>query len=131
GQLTPAGKALISSGLFTSAQLTSLGAVTPTLDAPPSNQSLGWLKTFDLRLSYPRKLGGTFTIEPSVSMFNAFNMANFDAPGNALNGSLNSGPGSINGSTSADHARTRVLPGSGVFNLGSPRVVEFGMKLTF
>lgn len=131
GQATPAGQVLISNGLFTLAQLQALGGVMPTLDMPVSNQSLGWLKTIDLRLSYPRKLGERFTIEPSVSIFNAFNMANFDAPGNTLNGNLNSGPGSVNGSTAADHARTRVLPGSGVFNLGSPRVIEFGLKLSF
>ncbi len=131
GQATPAGQTLISNGLMTLAQLQALGGVLPTLDMPPSNQSLGWLKTVDLRLSYPRKIGENFTIEPSVSMFNAFNFANFDAPGNALNGNLNSGPGSVNGSLSTDHARSRVLPGSGVFNLGSPRVTEFGLKLTF
>ena len=42
------------------------------------------LKTFDLKFSYPRKLGENFTIEPSVSVFNAFNNANFDLPGNTL-----------------------------------------------
>ncbi len=131
GHATPAGQVLISSGLFTLAQLQALGAVMPTLDMPLSKTSLGWLKTVDVSLKYSRKLRENLTIEPSVSMFNAINVGNFDAPGNTLNGFLNSGPGSVNGSTSLDHARTRVLPGSGVFQLGSPRVVEFGMKLTF
>src|SRR5262249_30892577 len=131
GQATPAGQLLISNGLFTLAQLQALGGVMPTLDMPTSRVRLGWLKTVDLRLSYPRKINETFSIEPSVAMFNALNVGNFDAPGNTLNGVLNSGPGSVNGSTSTDHARTRVLPGSGVFQLGSPRVVEFGLKLTF
>jgi len=131
GTATPAGQVLISNGLFTLAQLQALDGVMPTVDAPLSTVRLGWLKTVDLRLSYSRKLRENLSIEPSVAMFNAINVGNFDAPGNTLNGVLNGGPGSVNDSTSLDHARTRVLPGSGVFQLGSPRVVEFGMKLTF
>ena len=64
-------------------------------------------------------------------MFNAFNMSNFDAPKNTLTGNLNTGAGSVNGSTPADHLRNRTLPGTGVFDLGSPRVIEFGLKLKF
>jgi hypothetical protein len=131
GTPTPAGQVLINSGLFTLAQLQQLGAVIPTLDAPTSIQSLGWLKTVDLKLSYPRKLREGMTLEPSLSIYNAFNQSNLDGPGNTLNGFLNSGGGSVNGSTNADHALTRILPGSGVFDLGSPRAMEFGLKLTF
>jgi hypothetical protein len=111
--------------------LQALGGVIPTLDAPTSVQSLGWLKTMDLKLSYPRKLREGMSLEPSVSIYNAFNQSNFDGPGNTLNGILNTGSGSVNGSTSADHLQTRILPGSGVFDLGSPRVMEFGLKFTF
>lgn len=128
---TPAGQALINSGLMTLPELQAIGAVFPTLDMPTSVQGLGWLKTVDFRLSYPRTFRERLTIEPSVSIFNAFNMSNFDAPGLTLNGNLNSGPGSVNGSTTADHLTTRVLPGSGVYDLGSPRVVEFGLKVQF
>jgi hypothetical protein len=131
GQPTPAGQVLINSGLFTLAQLQALGGVIPTLDAPPPGEvGMGWLRTFDLKLSYPKKIGENFTIEPSISAFNAFNNANFDLPGNTLNGILNSGPGSVNGTTAQDRT-TRVTPGSGVFDLGAPRVLEFGLKLTF
>ena len=131
GTATPAGQTLINNGLFTLAQLQALGGVFPTLDMPTSVQGLGWLKTFDLRISYPRKIRESLAIEPSVSFFNVFNMSNFDAPGLTLNGNLNSGPGSVNGSTALDHQLTRVLPGSGVYDLGAPRVIEFGMKVTF
>jgi len=133
GQATPAGQVLIQNGLFTLAQLQALGGVLPTLDAPPAgNVGLGWLKTFDLKLSYPRKIGENFTIEPGISVFNAFNNANFDLPGNTINGFLNSS-GSVNETTaSGPTARTsRVTPGSGVFDLGAPRVIEFGLKLSF
>jgi len=131
GTPTPAGQVLINNGLMTLAQLQAIGAVIPTLDAPTSVQGLGWLKTVDLRLSYPRKLREGMTLEPSVSIFNAFNQSNLDGANNTLNGILNSGPGSVNGSTSTDHLQTRILPGSGVFDLGSPRALEFGLKFTF
>ncbi len=85
----------------------------------------------DLKLSYPRKIRESMTLEPSVSIYNAFNQSNLDGPGNTLSGVLNSGPGSVNDSTSTDHLTTRILPGSGVFDLGSPRVLEFGLKFTF
>lgn len=146
GQLTPAGQVLVQNGLFTQAQLQTLGAVLPTLAAPPAGEvGLGWLKTFDFKLSYPRKIGENFTIEPGISVFNAFNNANFDLPGNTLNGVLNlaSQPcdpnsttlssncfGSVNSTTAATRT-TRVTPGSGVFDLGAPRVFEFGLKLSF
>lgn len=133
GNPTPAGQVLIQNGLFSLSQLQALGGVLPTLDAPPAgNVGLGWLKTFDLKLSYPRKIGETFTIEPGISVFNAFNNANFDLPGNTVSGFLNS-PGSVNETTAsgASARTTRVTPGSGVFDLGAPRVIEFGLKLSF
>lgn len=133
GSATPAGQVLIQNGLFTLAQLQQLGGVIQPLDVPTSPvQSLGWLKTIDLSLAYPRKIGENFTIEPSIAVFNAFNISNFDGSAkNSLNGFLNTGAGSVNDSTQTDHNRFRTLPGTGVFNLGSPRVVEFGMKLKF
>jgi hypothetical protein len=136
GQATPAGQVLIQNGLFTLAQLQAIGGVLPALQPPPSDQvGLGWLKTFDLKLSYPRKIGENFTIEPSVSAFNAFNNSNFDLPGNTMSGVLNAKgdtttTGSANNTTAATRT-TRVTPGSGVFDLGAPRVIEFGLKLTF
>ncbi len=131
GNLTPAGQVLVNNGLLTQAQLQSLGGMIPTLDAPTSVQSLGWLKTIDLKFSYPRTLREGMSLEPSVSIYNAFNQSNYDGPGLTLNGILNSGAGSVNGSTFSDHQTTRILPGSGVFDLGSPRVLEFGLKFTF
>ncbi|MBZ5493677.1 MAG: TonB-dependent receptor [Acidobacteriia bacterium] len=133
GSATPAGQVLIQNGLFSLAQLQQLGGVIQPLDVPTGPvQSLGWLKTIDLSLAYPRKIGENFTIEPSVAVFNAFNISNFDGSAkNSLNGFLNTGAGSVNDSTQADHNRFRTLPGTGVFNLGSPRVIEFGMKLKF
>jgi hypothetical protein len=133
--------------LFTVQQLQAIGADLPQVAlAPQGQQGLGWLKTFDLKLSYPRKFGENFTVEPSVSVFNAFNNANFDLPSSTIGGTLNlaSSPctpgappstnncnGTVNSTTSVEHNLNRVLPGSGVFDLGAPRVVEFGLKLIF
>jgi hypothetical protein len=136
GGPTPAGQLLINNGLFSLAQLQALGGVLPALQTPPSDQvGMGWLKTFDLKFSYPRKIGENFTLEPSVSVFNAFNNANFDLPGNTLSGVLNLQgdtvtTGTVNNTTPSTR-NSRVLPGSGVFDLGAPRVVEFGLKLSF
>ena len=146
GGPTPAGQTLISNGLMTLAQLQALGGVFQQLAAPPPGQvGLGWLKTFDLKLSYPRKFGEHFALEPSVSVFNAFNNANFDLPNAPISSTLNLAGnacdvtttphtncnGSVNSTTSLEHNSNRVLPGSGVFDLGAPRVVEFGLKLSF
>jgi len=147
GTATPAGQTLINNGLMTLAQLQALGGVFQQLAAPPPGEvGLGWLKTFDLKFSYPRKIGERFAIEPSVSVYNAFNNANFDLPNSPISGVLNLAAtpcdptqppetnncnGSINSTTSVQHNANRVLPGSGVFDLGAPRVVEFGLKFSF
>jgi hypothetical protein len=131
GKPTPAGQVLITNGVMTLAQLQALGGVMPTLAMPPAGEvGLGWLKTFDFKLSWSRKIGETVSVEPSVSIFNGFNNANFDLPGNTLSGVLSGTAGAVNGTTSATRT-TRVGPGSGVFDLGGPRVLEFGMKITF
>jgi hypothetical protein len=76
------------------------------------------------------------TIEPGVSFFNALNLANFDAPGNMLSGILSTAGttpvlGTANGTPGRQPDYLRVGPGSGVFGLGSPRVLEFSMKVSF
>jgi len=136
---TPAGQVLISNGILTLAQLQALQGVQPTLNLAPDGQvGLDWLKTLDLKVSWPKKVTESFTIEPSVAVFNALNFSNFDAPGNTLSGILGGGVGSVNGTTGVpgsmtdrNTAGTRVGVGSGVFALGSPRVIEFGLRLTF
>jgi hypothetical protein len=81
GHLTPAASALANNGLFTQTQLLQLGAVTPALANAPPNVEPAWLKTVDLRLSWPYEFKEGFTLQPSVSVFNVFNFANFDGIG--------------------------------------------------
>jgi hypothetical protein len=129
---TPAGQALINSGLFTLAQLQSLGGVaTPISPVVPGQVGLGWLKAFDLEFSWVGHfLHERLTIQPSVNFYNLFNFSNFDSAANALAGQLNGQPGSINGTVQAGRP-DRIGAGTGVFAFGAPRTIEWGMKFTF
>jgi Carboxypeptidase regulatory-like domain len=129
---TPAGQALINSGLFTLAQLQALGGVaTPVSPVVPGQVGLGWLKAFDLEFSW---VGHFFherlTIQPSVNFYNLFNFSNFDSAANALAGQLSGTPGSINGTVQAGRP-DRIGAGTGVFAFGAPRTIEWGLKLQF
>lgn len=144
---TPAGQTLIQNGMFTLAQLQQLGAVAPCIQggsissanctlqfAPPNQVSMGNLRDFDLKLAWTYKLEARSHIiafQPSAGFFNLFNMANFDLPPNALTGGLTGAPGSVNGTTPSTRITNRVGAGTGVFNLGAPRAMEFGMNVSF
>jgi carboxypeptidase family protein len=131
GNPTPAGQTLINNSLFTLAQLQALGGVTQTVPAVPAGQvNMGWFRATDIKLSWVGHIKERFTIEPSVGFFNIFNFSNFDSAGNALVGTLNGTTGSINGTLQAGRP-DRIGVGSGAFNFGSPRVVEWGLKLNF
>ncbi len=138
-RLTPAGAVLVTNGLFTQTQLLQLGATTPQLANAPTNAEPGWLKTVDLRLSWPHVFRERFTVEPSVSAFNIFNFANFDSLLNPSSGILepatafltNGGLGLGCGTANTCRASTRIGQGSGVFSLGSARQLEFRLRITF
>jgi hypothetical protein len=138
GTLTPAGQALVQAGLFTSSQLSVLGAVTPSIQPAPANEvGIDALKTVDVSLAWilhPDKLMGrlpeSLTIEPSVSAFNVFNFANFDPPTQLLRGTLNGSVGSANGTPPALRTN-RIGLGTGVFALGAPRIFEWSLKINF
>jgi hypothetical protein len=142
GKPTPAGQALIASGLFTQSELTALqgviggnqggsGAIGPLQLAPPGAVGQGWLKTFDFGLSWGYKYRDRVELRPGVTFFNVFNMANYDGPAVPFSNVLNGQPGSPNGTTSPQPAALALGLGSGVNALGSPRVVEFELKLVF
>lgn len=147
GALTPAGQALVTAGYFTQSQLISLGAVTPGAcptnfvptpvqptclqHAPAGNVGLDWLRAFDMTFAWPVKITERFKIEPSISIFNVFNFANFDPPNNKLGGILDGAVGDVNGTTVANRTSTRIGVGSGLFAQGAPRQMEFGLKFSF
>ena len=128
--LTPAGQALVDAGLFTTAQLLALGAtVQPIAPAPAGQVGLDPFKTVDLRLSYVYRRE-RLEIEPSISVYNLFNFANFDGPSQPLSGVLTGQALSLNGTTSQTRTN-RIGLGSGVFALGAPRIFEWGVRFSF
>jgi hypothetical protein len=147
-QLTPAGQLLVQNGLFTAAQLgvgdascydnpqnlpvKSLCAITPPVSLAPQGQvNLAWLRALDLRVNWRYRVTERLSIEPSAGFYNLFNFANFDLPGNSLNGLLTGGAGQVNGTTSAGHNINRVGVGTGVYSLGAPRQMELGLRIIF
>jgi hypothetical protein len=132
GRPTPAGNVLIQNGLMTAAQLTALGGVAPFVPLAPLDQvNLSWLRALDATVSWTYSIKERFKIQPSVGFFNLPNFANFDLPESMMSGLLNGAPGSINGTNYAGHFVNRVGVGTGVYALGQPRVIEWGLKFMF
>jgi len=146
-QPTPAGQVLINSDLFgvnatqSLSNLQSLNGVQqPIAPAPYDEAGMGWLRAFDISLNWMYKVKDRVTVQPGVSFFNVANFANFDGPANPLSGVLSGTCGSLNGTgfgapplckNPGQQSSNRLGLGSGVFALGSPRVMEFSLKFSF
>jgi hypothetical protein len=143
---TASGNALINAGVFSLAELQSMGGVMQPLAAPVSHLAgLGWFKTFDVRLGWDHQLGERITLTPSISLYNIFNFANFDMPGYTQSGILNFGAGSlmpgatlvqpqntVGGNSSLANGRTNRTSLQPNMNAnGAPRAVQWGLKLSF
>jgi len=140
GTLTPAGQSLVAAGLFTTAQLQALGGTKPFIaPPPPGSVGNGVFREVSTTLAWPIKVTERFNIEPSFSAFNVFNLANFGIENGFMPnqttpfaaGSV--GPaGNVNGTASGSTRESlRIGTGSGVFSLGAPRQVEWGIRLNF
>jgi len=156
-QFTPAGQCLVSSvtgspnnvfscpgqiagpEVMTPTDMFALGWVMPTLNSVVAYPTgIPWLKSMDLRASYPFKIRDRITIEPSASVFNAFNFWNAFLPGNLPGASLLPGqngllaPNVVGGITPGS-ALTPFRAGfqSGTYALGAPRLFEFGLRISF
>ncbi len=131
-QATPAGQVLVNTGLMSLSQLQQLGGVAPSIALPPAGQvGTSPMRAFDLKLSWNHKFGEHFEVQPSCGIYNLFNFTNYDLPPNILTGLLTASPGSVNGTTQANRITNRVGLGTGVFALGAPRAIEFGIRLAF
>jgi hypothetical protein len=142
GTLTPAGAQLVNNSVMTSADMTALGWVMPTLPSvTPGALNFPWLRSFDLALAWPIPLPKEQRVKvtPSVSIFNLFNFYNAFLPGNLPLPSLVPGtdgthiqPNSIGGVTRGS-ALTPFLASfqSGTYALGAPRQFEFGLRIDF
>jgi len=132
GQPTPAGQVLVANNLMTAQDLVNLGGVAPLVPTAPSDQvNYSWLKTFDTTFAWSYNIKERVTIKPSIGVYNLFNFVNFDLPTSMMSGLLTGQTGSINGTNYAGHFTNRVGAGTGVFTLGSPRQIEFGLKVVF
>jgi len=133
GQPTPAGQVLITNNLFNAQELSSAGGVAPVLPTPVAGAvGLAWLKDVDLSFSWKYRIKERVTIQPGIGFFNVFNFANFDLPPNVLSPYLIAGAqGNIGSTTRSQTQNVRVGAGTGVYGLGSPRVAEFNLKITF
>jgi hypothetical protein len=140
GSLTPAGSALVTEGLFSKTQLATLKGVTPFIVVPPMGQfSNPTYKSLDAAISWPFKFGDRLTVVPTARFFNVLNFGNFLPLSGQLttyfpsiNQPSSGGAGSANGTPSGNSRDVlRIGQGSGVYNYGAPRQMEFGVRITF
>jgi len=73
--------------------------------------------------------GEKVTLQTSVAFYNLFNFANFDLPAALLSGLLTGDAGQINAANALAHNIDRVGVRTGVYSLGAPRQIEFGLRL--
>jgi hypothetical protein len=154
--LTPAGACLVANNVpigdhftcpglvsgppvMTPGDMVALGWVMPTVGSvAPYALGIPWMKSMDLRASWPIKLKEGVTIEPSASVFNAFNLVNTFLPGNLPGASMLPGqngllaPNVLGGVTSGSgFAPFRAGFQSGTYAFGAPRQFEFGLRISF
>jgi hypothetical protein len=146
GQLTPAGAALVNAGVLTQAQMITLGAVQqPIATAPNKPYETPGFRSIDLSLSYPFKLkfiSEKAQLEPVIAFYNVGNFANFEpynsntqtgGPNGILLNTADAGStGYANGPSGFDVKNAnRTGRGSGTFDQGGPRSIEYQLKFVF
>jgi Carboxypeptidase regulatory-like domain len=155
GTLTPAGECLVANtvsnnpftcpgqisgpAVMTASDLAALGWVMPTIGSvAPNAVGIPWLKSLDLKASWPFKLKDRVTVEPSASIFNVFNLSNAFLPGNLPGASLIPGQNGLLASSvvggvtpGSNLAPFRASFQSGTYALGAPRQIEFGLRISF
>ena len=125
--LTPAGQRLLQSGMFSEAQLKSLGAFVRPIPLVPENNPWPFQSRFvtDIRVTRPISIKERFRIEPYLEVFNLFN----NTPKGTYNGLNSAVFGNLNYPyTQADigdlNSQVRTL-------LQLPRQFQFGIRGIF
>lgn len=142
GQPTPAGLALLNSGLFTPSQLYAANGVQQQIaTAPGAAINNPAFRAFDLSASYPIRLSRFregLSLEPGVAMYNVANMSNFGrltgvlANTSTAGGTIGTTATYLNGPNNYDVLNSvRTQRGSGTYDAGAPRSTEFQLKLNF
>ena len=155
GALTPAGECLVGNSIsgnpfscpglvsgpavLTPSDLLALGWVLPAVNSVALNApGIPWFKSVDLKFAWPLPVKGRVTIEPSASVYNVLNFWNAFLPGNLPNASLLPGvngllaPTSIGGVVPGSSlAPFRANYQSGTSAMGTPRMFEFGLRISF
>jgi hypothetical protein len=111
----------------------------PTIaSVAPHAVEIPWLKTMDLKASWPFTIKDRVTIEPSATVYNVFNFWNAFLPGNLPGASLTPGqngllaPTAVGGvSTGQNLVPYRASFQSGTYAQGTPRQLEFGLSIRF
>ena len=146
GKPTPAGQAVINSGLMNLSQLTALRGVIQPIAQLPYNRSNNnpMFRSVDVNFSYPirfNRFHEGMSLTPKVAFYNVANLSNFGSysgtlqntttAGGAFN-NLSSGAGFITGpNTFATQSAQRTYRGVGTFSQGAPRQTEFQLTMTF
>jgi hypothetical protein len=140
--LTPAGQALVTNGLFSGAELVALqGAQQPIANLPgPQAMNNPMFRAVDLNLSYPIRLARLhegMSLEPAIAFYNVMNFSNFGILSGQLLTQTNVGPtgasGFLNGpdNPAVADGSPRTQRGSGTFDQGGPRSIEYQLKFNF
>ncbi len=128
GKLTPAGQRFVAAGIFSEAQMRALGAVVRPIALVPEGNPDPFENLFraDFRISRPIRIWKeTWILEPSLSIFNAFN----NAPRGAYAG-LDGTFGSLNYNYATEADRAALDENvRGLQN--RRRQLQFGIRFTF
>ncbi len=144
GTPTPAGQAVINSGLMSLAQLTALqGVIQPIAQLPQANASNNpMFRSLDLNFAYPiriYKLHEGLSLEPNIAFYNVGNFSNYSGTDSTLYNTTTAGgatntsaAGQLTGADSfAIQSARRTYRGVGTYSQGAPRQTEFRLTLNF
>ncbi|MGI4854720.1 MAG: hypothetical protein ACRYF4_11830, partial [Janthinobacterium lividum] len=144
GKPTPAGQAVINSGLISLSQLTAMkGVIQPIAQLPQTVANNNpMFRSLDVNFSYPIRMyrfHEGMSLEPNIAFYNVGNFSNFSGTTSTLFNTTTAG-GNFNTSTAgqltgvdnfAVQAARRSYRGVGTYSQGAPRQTEFKLTLNF